>query len=369
MASFSSSSSRSPHHRLLLLLLPLAILLLLTPTPTLASSGDTSPLFKFCISKCIPKCEPSPTSITSSNVFLRATRWTCEDECKYDCMRVLTDKGDGGTEQFYGKWPFKRMFGVQEPASVVFSLMNGYMHWKGLRELRRRILPGNPLRTLYLIFGVLGVNTWVWSTVFHTRDKPWTEKADYFSAGLAVTYSTFLVFVRIWHFYPTSSSTSSYASTKPSSSSSSGSLSYPTRFKQLAAFFTLMFIGHITYLCKASSFDYGYNMFYSLTLGLIHNVLWILFSRPSLLPLFLRPYLRIPQAYPSSSAVSYPLYISILFFLAVSLEFFDFPPLGGVLDAHSLWHLATVGIVPLWYSFFREDAGWVGWEGNGSGGA
>ena len=117
-------------------------------------------------------------------------------------------------------------------------------------------------------------------------------------------------------------------------------------------------------------------MFYSLTLGLLHNTLWILFSRPSLLPPLLRPYLRIPAPYPSSSSslphssttrtltpaahrppqVDYPLWISILFFAAVSLEFFDFPPIAGVLDAHALWHAATVGIVPLWYKFFREDA-------------
>lgn len=43
------------------------------------------------------------------------------------------------------------------------------MHYNGLQDLRRRILPGNPLRTLYLTFGVLGINTWIWSTVFHTR--------------------------------------------------------------------------------------------------------------------------------------------------------------------------------------------------------
>jgi hypothetical protein len=58
---------------------------------------------------------------------------------------------------------------MQEPASVAFSIANGLMHWRGIRAFRRQIAPGNPLRSLYLAWGVAGVNTWVWSTIFHIR--------------------------------------------------------------------------------------------------------------------------------------------------------------------------------------------------------
>ena len=44
---------------------------------------------------------------------------------------------------------------------------------------------------------VLGVNTWVWSTVFHTRDVPWTEKMDYFSAAAGILYSVVYSIIRI----------------------------------------------------------------------------------------------------------------------------------------------------------------------------
>ena len=37
------------------------------------------------------------------------------------------------------------------------------------------------------------------------------------------------------------------------------------------------------------------------------------------------------------------------------LEVFDFPPLGGVLDAHSLWHTATPAIALGWWSFLEAD--------------
>ncbi|KAF3546271.1 hypothetical protein DY000_02002581 [Brassica cretica] len=42
--------------------------------------------------------------------------------------------------------------------------------------------------------------------------------------------------------------------------------------------------------------------------------------------------------------------------LAMLLEIYDFPPYGGYFDAHSIWHLATVLLTILWWSFIRDDA-------------
>ncbi|CAN6886533.1 unnamed protein product [Brassica oleracea] len=41
---------------------------------------------------------------------------------------------------------------------------------------------------------------------------------------------------------------------------------------------------------------------------------------------------------------------------AMLLEIYDFPPYGGYFDAHSIWHLATVPLTILWWSFIRDDA-------------
>jgi hypothetical protein len=41
---------------------------------------------------------------------------------------------------------------------------------------------------------------------------------------------------------------------------------------------------------------------------------------------------------------------------AMSLELFDFPPYYRVIDAHSLWHLATIFIARGWYGFLIRDA-------------
>ena len=43
--------------------------------------------------------------------------------------------------QFHGKWPFHRFLGMQEPASVLFSLLNLLAHDYGISRLREGV-PG-----------------------------------------------------------------------------------------------------------------------------------------------------------------------------------------------------------------------------------
>ena len=40
---------------------------------------------------------------------------------------------------------------------------------------------------------------------------------------------------------------------------------------------------------------------------------------------------------------------------ALLLEVLDFPAIGGYVDAHSLWHAATVPLTGLWYAFIVRD--------------
>ncbi|KAH6554729.1 hypothetical protein KP509_1Z311100 [Ceratopteris richardii] len=41
---------------------------------------------------------------------------------------------------------------------------------------------------------------------------------------------------------------------------------------------------------------------------------------------------------------------------AMLLEIYDFPPIWGIFDAHSLWHAATIPLTFIWWSFVKEDA-------------
>lgn len=100
--------------------------------------------------------------------------------------------------QFYGKWPFKRLLGVQEPASAFFSFLNLLVHWKMLKKFRREVRGDSPMYYIWNMFSVvradakesLGravtnrffqicMNGWICSLIFHTRDFPLTELFDY----------------------------------------------------------------------------------------------------------------------------------------------------------------------------------------------
>ena len=161
--------------------LPLSFVLVIAATCTIAyaSSGDRSNAFQRCLDKCERQfC----TATTDGNgrtraqqplpLALRLTRWSCADNCKYTCMHTLTDlASESGVrmEQYYGKWPFWRYAGMQEPASVMFSIANLLMHVLGLDWLRRGVHPAHPMKPFYLTWAYLSINAWVWSAVFHTR--------------------------------------------------------------------------------------------------------------------------------------------------------------------------------------------------------
>lgn len=85
--------------------------------------------------------------------------------------RIVAQKGATTVriEQFYGKWAFWRLWGIQEPASVLFSLLNLYAHVKGLALLRRRVPHEHPMLPYYVGWSLININAWTWSTVFHTR--------------------------------------------------------------------------------------------------------------------------------------------------------------------------------------------------------
>ena len=127
--------------------------------------------------------------------------------------------------------------------------------------------------------------------------------------------------------------------------------------------FTLAYVMHISYLLSTPRFDYGWNVLFNLAMGSTHLLLWTLFSL-SFSYRFTWPLSLIPTPYPPLD----PLHIhpkpswstrSALLVttttMAMSLELVDFPPVWRVVDAHSLWHLATVFIGRGWYGFLVGD--------------
>jgi Per1-like family len=144
---------------------------LLLPS-TLASSGDRAAVFQACVSRCEQEICYPPKGPVSLPLALRLTQWTCTGECQYTCMHAITDHAVSTRDyvhQYYGKWPFWRFAGMQEPASVLFSVLNLCAHLQGLRTANRVIPSSHPIKIFYVGWGVVNVNAWVWSAVFHTR--------------------------------------------------------------------------------------------------------------------------------------------------------------------------------------------------------
>ena len=102
-----------------------------------ASIGDNSDIYNECMTKCwFRNCTTKQGSVKYSNqtrydlkqpTYLKILGWDCTSECKYICMWKTVNfftKVHNYVPQFYGKWPFLRVFGVQEPASTIASILN-----------------------------------------------------------------------------------------------------------------------------------------------------------------------------------------------------------------------------------------------------
>ncbi|KAK3309987.1 Per1-like protein [Chaetomium strumarium] len=316
------SYSSGRHGRLALLpLLVLAFLLLAGPSA--ASIGDQLPEFRECVEICKKEnCGADAKHQTHIPLHRRLLLWTCPAECDYTCQHIITDRRQSAAPpapvvQFHGKWPFRRLLGMQEPASVLFSLGNLAAHYHGLHH---RVLPLIPpsytMRPFYVFLARLGMATWFLSAVFHTRDFPLTEQLDYFAAGASVLYGMYYSVVRLWRL------------DRPTPAAKGG-------LRAWTAFCALLYAGHVAYL-QLWRWDYTYNTAACVVCGFVQNLLWSWFSWTR-------------YASTRKSWAAWPGIVVAWVMMAMSLELFDFAPIWGSIDAHSLWHLGTIAPAVLWY--------------------
>ncbi|KAK0492090.1 Per1-like protein [Armillaria luteobubalina] len=310
-------------------------LLVAFPLQVLASWGDRSKDFQYCLSRC-ETAECAAQESVPLSLSLRLTRWTCSDNCKYRCMHEITARDIAlGTKvkQYYGKWPFWRLGGP-------FSLLNLSAHVKGASRLRREVSGEHPMRMYYLLWAFASMNTWIWSSVFHTRDTPLTEKLDYFSAAFTILFALYFCVIRLLHLY-----------TKPRSRLIlSGDLPRSWSWILWTSICIVAFVCHVTYLTLLPRFDYVYNIIFNSVVGMTHNLFWLVYSLPASISLIRR--------FPSRPKTYRPPFVSP----ATGLELFDFPPWGRIIDAHSLWHLSTALIAPFWYQFLVDDSRDESWR-------
>lgn len=297
-----------------------------------ASAGDRDPAFQLCISECTNRGCPSRERI----LFGLFRDWTCEEECRYSCMwQVESGRRKSGAEprQYYGKWPFKRVLGVQEPLSTLFSILNAVPHAYELIWRRDRLAPTYlpaGLRHLTMISPVGAINTWVWSTAFHAKDTVFTERMDYHFATLFMVFYLWYAICRLTlSLWPP----------------------YTLSVTILAGVILIgVFSYHVWYM-NFVSFDYGWNMIFTGTFVILQVVVWISWAVIMLLNAGDSP----------SKAKKVRLAWMIIQFQVCLVGFavfeaFDFPPLFDQLDAHAVWHGLTIPLAVYWYSFREKDA-------------
>lgn len=372
-------SSRAAAGRTLLLALAVSLL-----SSAAGSPGDRSPAFRRCHSQCLhtgcatimpaargtpssrPECSPlcgggggsggSGGASGAVPAALRLLRWDCAADCSYLCMWLVESSRPRGTpvQKYHGKWPFARWAGLQEPASVAFSLANLAAHAHCLarfRALRRRLAApqrrsgkpdggaggvsdagskkssagggaaaaagggGAAYAWLWRGYMLLSINAWLWSAAFHARDTRLTERLDYFAAAALIFFNLFLAVAR------------------------TARLRAPAALAAAAAPLAAFLAAHFRHMLFVL-FDYGYHMKVCIAAGLAQSALWVAWAAAA------RPRPAGRRA--------------LLAFLAavhacMLLEVLDFPPLWHVLDAHSLWHAATAPLVYLFYRFIEAD--------------
>lgn len=184
----------------------------------------------------------------------------------------------------------------------------------------------------------------------YSTDLPITEKLDYFSAALVILNALYGTVVRVFQLYPhreRSKITSLHTSTPA--------------WKLLGGACILIYAAHIYYLTSGPRFDYTYNTIFNLVLGLSHNILWTLYALPSSMSVLKSRFPNSPKNYRPSFVNKAGLFV-LLTTLATTLELFDFPPWGRMIDAHALWHAATAPLGYLWYDFLIQDSSDPSWN-------
>ncbi|CAL8073912.1 unnamed protein product [Calicophoron daubneyi] len=306
------------------------IILVLFFLSSRASTGDRSYAFYSCFTHCQDiVCNHSrgdSYAVDWNQVYPvelsfveDAVRWGCPGECHYRCMwkAVAAFVGDNQpVPQFYGKWPFLRMFGIQEPASALFSLLNLLLQSFVLWTIWKRVHHDLFIFPYWVFQYLFSINSFFWSTLFHCSDTPFTEKMDYFGALAFILVSIGTLQKRIF-----------------------------PRNKYINYFCPLLlasfFLRHVRYMTW-ERFDYGYNMMVAVASGLINCFGWLFWS------FFGCDVAQQPYVLHCRITV-----VGILGFL--SLELCDFKPVAWILDAHALWHASSILLIIPWYKFIIGD--------------
>ncbi|KAG2543961.1 post-GPI attachment to proteins factor 3-like [Panicum virgatum] len=330
--------------------LPLLLLLLGLASPAVAvaaeaSEGDADPLYKACVEECQQTGSLKDTSIkhclvpadgkpaakswyTHEPLYLQWKEWNCKSECGYHCMM---ERENERTElglppvKYHGKWPLKRASVFQEPLSAALSALALVVQFNGWLSFFLLLYYKLPLwlethktyyefTGLWHIYGLLAMNSWFWSAIYHSCDTIWTEKLHFSSAAAFLGYSFILAILRTSNLRDEASRVMVAA--------------------PILAFVTT----HILYL-NFYQLDKGLNMKVCTVISIVQFLLWALWA--------------VMTRHPSRLKI---IFVAIGGVLSVFLEAYDIPPRWGYVDGRAIYLAVAIPISYLWWSFAKEDA-------------
>lgn len=277
------------------------------------------------------------------NLDLLWLGWKCYPNCDYQCQRIVTlDRRENGLEefQFHGKWPFIRVWGIQELFSALFSVLNFVPHYQGFRLMYKHyrkdfdhgLKESAHIYWAYMVVGLIASLAWVFSTIFHIRDTWTREQLDYYFAGMTVMSGLYAVTTRYFQLYLSKND---------------------TKRRALAALIAVIYCCHIARLMI--DWSYTYNMRFNVFFGLIQDVLWFLQAFTTFWPKRKHNNLTEDIQDPSINWMLTPIALVLAVSGGMMFELFDFPPFFDLIDAHALWHLATIVPAYYWYPYMNRD--------------
>ena len=371
------------------MILTVLLLLLLLIVVVEGSSGDRDYQYSYCLQQCHDHCSSSGNSInghkekyreayhdihyyhiTSTSTTTTATNtissidiysnifnwpiWSCIDMCKYMCMHTITKNRiqlGYPIHKYYGHWPFIRYMGLEEPASVLFSMLNALPHVLFLtftlsKSNISNIIPSLSLssypshyymRPWLVLSSILALLSWTSAIIFHSQKTALTSLIDYITAFIFIFYSFWIAIRRVW----------------------GGHANY---YNVLLSFIVLLVLcSYRVVMMMIGDVTFDNHMRLSIGLAVASVVIWVIWIFV-ITKVEHNSYRRVSSSSPPpSSSSSYHrkwlcLWCQALFCFASLLEIFDFPPYYGIFDAHSLWHASTVPIAFLWYHFWYRDS-------------
>ncbi|KAB2636261.1 post-GPI attachment to proteins factor 3-like [Pyrus ussuriensis x Pyrus communis] len=233
-------------------------------------------------------------------------QWDCQTDCRYYCMvdrEKEREAAGNGPVKYHGKWPFKRVYGIQVCIIVLWLVLLDTLSFLG---------------ACFVAFSVLNL-----AMHFHG----WTSFFIllYNTLPLRRDKKTYYYYASLWHIYALLSLTSWFASAVFHSKRSFDVKDDAVRL-MVAAPLLAFVTTHILYL-NFYKLDYGWNMQVCVVMAVVQLLLWAIWAGVT--------------RHPSR--------------LAMLLEIYYFPPYYGFLDAHAAWHATTIPLTYIWWSFIRDD--------------